>query len=65
MIKYVTKGGNFISSRPKEELLLQQKSRKNHTTLAGEQILAAGKITSEIIQEHPRLLVSGNLEKIR
>lgn len=39
VIKYVTKGGDFISSAPKEELLLQQAARKKHSTVVGEKIL--------------------------
>lgn len=65
VIKYVTKDGHFISSKPKEELLLQVAARKKHSTVVGEKILAEGKLTAAIIEEHPQLLVQGNLARVK
>lgn len=56
-MKYVMKGGDYISSFSDEYLQAQAKSRETKSGIIGQLILAEGGLTAEIIRHHPELLV--------
>lgn len=61
VIEYCTKEGHYVSDLPKEDLLLQVKTRKSKTSMIGAKLLEAGRLTSDIIEQHPELLITQNL----
>jgi len=61
VLGYCHKDGNYISSKSWEELQAIYKARENKSRVAGEMILAQGKITTEFIQAYPEVIFSGNL----
>lgn len=62
VVAYVTKGSKFISSKPLDELKLQVKAKKEHTSMAYQLALKEG-LTKELVQEFPQILP--NLQKIQ
>lgn len=65
VIKYVTKDGNFISSKSIEDLLLKHQHRVGKKKIVGKAILGCSSVTelaSVVREQHPELIM--DYEKI-
>lgn len=61
VLKYVTKEGDYISSKPYDYLKLQEQARESKSSVVGKMLIKEGKITKAILEEFPSMLVTGNL----
>lgn len=65
VLKYVTKDGDYISSKPYEYLKLQEQARESKVSVVGKMALKEGRISKEIIEMHPSIVISGNLARVQ